>query len=82
MKRAQIQLEEDVYDQLRRRAFQQKKSISRLVRDIIKKEIAPTPNRATSINNFRFIAAGRSDQASLKPVSERHDEALAEAFKK
>jgi hypothetical protein len=29
---------------------------------------------------FRFAGSGRSNQGKLKPVSERHDEALEEAF--
>jgi len=29
--------------------------------------------------SFSFVASGRSDQGELAPVSERHDEALAQA---
>ncbi|MCX5868983.1 MAG: hypothetical protein NT009_16145 [Proteobacteria bacterium] len=83
MKRAQIQLEEDMYDQLRRRAFQEKKSISGLVRDILGKGITlPHRPRHLSIKDFKFVAVGRSRQGPLKPVSERHDEALGEVFRK
>ncbi len=83
MKRAQIQLEEDLFETLRSRAFREKRSIAAVIRDILKKDTAsaryPTP---ASIQNFRFVAAGRSRQGALKPVSEKHDEALAVAFKK
>jgi hypothetical protein len=83
MKRAQIQLDEEVYELLRRRAFQEKKSIAGVIREIIKEEITPTRrSRSPSIKDFRFIAAGRSKQGTLKPVSERHDEALKEVFQK
>jgi hypothetical protein len=83
MKRAQIQLGEDMYDQLRRRAFQEKKSISGLIREIIGKGITlPHRPRHLSIKDFKFVAVGRSRQGTLKPVSERHDEALGEAFRK
>ena len=83
MKRAQIQLEEEVYDLLRRRAFHEKRSIAGVIREIIKKEIIPSDHsRSLSIKDFKFIAAGRSKQDTLKPVSERHDEALKEAFQK
>jgi hypothetical protein len=83
MKRALIQLEEDMYDELRRRAFQEKKSISGLIRVMIKKQIElPNRSRRLSIKDFRFVGAGRSRQGTLKPVSERHDEALGEAFQK
>lgn len=83
MKRALIQLEEDMYDELRRRAFQEKKSISGLIRVMIKKQIElPNRSRRLSIKDFKFVAVGRSRQGALKPVSERHDEALGEAFQK
>ena len=83
MKRAQIQLEEDMYDQLRRRAFNEKKSISGIIREIVGRGIIlPHGSRHLSIKDFKFIAVGRSRQGTLKPVSERHDEALREAFRK
>jgi predicted CopG family antitoxin len=83
MKRAQIQLDEEVYDLLRRRAFQEKKSIAGVIREIIRKEIISSDlSRFSSIKDFRFIAAGKSRQGGLKPVSERHDEALKEVFQK
>jgi len=81
MKRAQIQLDEEVYDLLRRRAFQEKTSIAGVIREIIRKEIAPSDrSRSSSIKEFRFVATGRSKQGTLKPVSGRHDEALKEVF--
>ena len=83
MKRAQIQLDEEVYNVLRRRAFQEKRSVAGVIREIIKKEITPTGrSRSPSIKDFRFIAVGQSKQGTLKPVSERHDEALKEVFQK
>ena len=83
MKRAQIQLEENVYDQLRQRAFHEKKSIASVIREIIGKEVVPPGrNRSRSMKGFKFISAGRSRQGALRPVSERHDEALAEAFER
>ncbi|OGP71124.1 MAG: hypothetical protein A2W09_01030 [Deltaproteobacteria bacterium RBG_16_50_11] len=83
MKRAQIQLEEELFDLLRRRAFQEKRSIAGVIREIIRKEITPSNrSRSSSMKDFKFIAAGRSRQDPLKPVSERHDEALVEAFQK
>ena len=77
MKRAQIQLEEEVYELLRHRAFKEKKSIAGVIREIVKKDISQSVRRPySSVKNFRFIGAGRSKQGPLKPVSERHDEAL------
>jgi hypothetical protein len=83
MKRAQIQLEEEVYEIVRRRAFTEKKSIAGVIREIVKRDIYPADrHRPSSVKDFGFIGMGRSKQGSLKPVSERHDEALAEAFQK
>jgi plasmid stability protein len=77
MKRAQIQLDEEVYDLLRRRAFQERRSVAGVIREIIRKGIIPSDrSRSSSVKDFRFIAAGRSKQGTLKPVSERHDEVL------
>jgi hypothetical protein len=83
MKRAQIQLEEEMYDSLRGRAFKEKKSIAGVIREIIKNEITPSDrSHPSTIKDFTFIGKGRSRQGLFKPVSERHDEALEEAFQK
>lgn len=83
MKRAQIQVEEEVYELLRHRAFKEKKSIAGVIREIVKKDISQAGrHRSLSAKDFAFIGMGRSKQGSLKPVSERHDEALKEAFRK
>ena len=83
MKRAQIQIDEELYELLRHRAFREKKSIAGIIREIITRDISqkdalPSP----SIEGFTFIGQGRSKQDPLKPVSEQHDEALREVFKK
>lgn len=83
VKRTQIQLEEHIYDSLRRRAFQEKKSVAGVIREIIEKELAhPGQAQPSSIQNFAFVAVDRSRQGGLKPVSEHHDEALEEALRK
>lgn len=83
MKRAQIQLEEETYELLRHRAFKEKKSIAGVIREIVRKDISQSDRRPSSpVKNFRFISVGRSKQGSLKPISERHDEALEEVFQK
>jgi hypothetical protein len=75
MKRAQIQLEEETFEILRQRAFQEKKSISGVIRELIHKEMTlPAQQKSLSKKDFRFIGAGKSLQGSLKPVSERHDQ--------
>ena len=83
MKRAQIQLNEEVYELLRGRAFKEKRSIAGVIREIISKEMtAPAHSRCASIKDFSFIGSGQSKQGPLKPVSERHDEALEETLQK
>jgi plasmid stability protein len=83
MKRAQIQLEEEVYELLRNRAFKEKRSIAGVIREILKKDISQPDRRPSfSVKDFRFVGVGRSKQGPLKPVSERHDEALEEVFQK
>ena len=83
MKRAQIQIDEEVYELLRNRAFKEKKSIAGVIREIVKKDISQSDrHRSSSIKDFTFIGVGRSRQGALKPVSERHDQALKEAFQK
>jgi hypothetical protein len=82
MKRAQIQLEEKTFEALRQRAFQEKKSIAGLIRELIDKEMSREIRlKPLSLKDFRFIGAGKSLQGPLEPVSERHDQALEEAFR-
>jgi hypothetical protein len=83
MKRTQIQLDEEVYELLRHRAFKEKKSIAGVIREIVKGDIfQPNQQRSFSVNDFAFIGVGRSKQGHLRPVSERHDEAIEEALRK
>jgi hypothetical protein len=39
-----------------------------------------TENQKRSLQNFRFIGVGESQHGPLAPVSEQHDEALAEVL--
>ena len=83
MKRVSIGLDNDLYEILRDQAFREKKSIAGVIREIVKKDISQSDrHRSSSIKDFTFIGVGRSKQGPLKPVSERHDEALEETFKK
>lgn len=79
MKRTQLQLDEVTYEELRRRAFEQGVSMSSLVRRLLRDCLGLTPARS-GMDEFSFVASGRSEQGSLAPVSERHDEALAEDY--
>lgn len=81
MKRTQIQLDERTYEALRRRAFEKGCSISSLVRELLTHSLGVgKAKKRPTIKDFSFIAAGRSRQDRLSPVSERHDEALGEAL--
>ena len=79
MKRTLIQFDEDTYQKLRNRAFERQKSISSIVRELVAKGLAPGKRKKfTRVEQFLSVGAGRSKQGRLSPVSERHDEALAE----
>jgi hypothetical protein len=83
MKRVLIQLEEETFEVLRQRAFEEKKSISGVIRELIQKEVnPPARQKQLSIKDFRFIGAGKSLQRSLEPISERHDQALVDFSRK
>lgn len=83
MKRTQIQLDERTYEILRRRAFERGCSISSYVREVLAYSLGTATDKPKrSIKDFGFIGAGRSRQGRLSPVSERHDDALAEALLK
>ncbi|MBM3948198.1 MAG: hypothetical protein FJ312_02950 [SAR202 cluster bacterium] len=77
MKRMQVQLDEATYQVLRRKAFERGISMSSFLRELLRMEFTPAvaPRR---LESFGFIGSGRSRQGGLAPVSERHDEALAE----
>ena len=81
MRRTQIQIDEETHAALRRAAYEQGRSMSSLVRDTLSKAFGPArKGRRRTLKQFPFVGAGRSKQGELSPVSERHDEALAEAF--
>ncbi len=75
MIRIQIQLEPETREALRRRAFEEKKTISALVREILeetldgRREVRGKKRRY----DFSFIGEGKGDSA---PVAENHDDYL------
>jgi len=81
MKRTQIQLDDQTYAALRRRAYARGCSISALVRELLAQVLGTRrPPRRLTLRDLPFVGAGRSQQGAAAPVSERHDEALAEAL--
>ena len=84
MKRTLVQFDEETYRELRQRAFRLERSISSLVRDLVAKglETGSARPKLVRVEQMSSVRSGRSKQARLSPVSERHDEALAETVKK
>lgn len=81
MKRTQIQLDDETYQRVRRRAFEEGRSISSVIRDILRASLGTgSEARVRKAGQFAFVGIGRSDQGDLRPVSERHDEALLRAL--
>ena len=51
-----------------------------LIREVLAEYLNPGPVRQKRIEEFAFIGSGRSSKSKADPISERHDEALAEDF--
>ena len=79
MRRTQVQLDENTYEELRRQAHERGISMSALLRELLRERLGAR-HPARRLEDFTFIGSGRSKQGALAPVSERHDEALAEAY--
>ena len=73
MKRLQVQLDDELYRRLKEEAHMRGTSMASLIREALKKSLGMRKRR---LKDFSFIGAGE-----LSPVSERHDEALEEAFR-
>jgi hypothetical protein len=78
MKRTQLQLEEATYEQLRSRAYSRGVSMASVIREALAEYLAPGSPRPRAMHDFSFIGSGRSEESALEPISERHDEVLAE----
>ena len=80
MKRTQVQLDEPTYKSMRAAAYERGISMAALIREALHEYLGVAPGAAGRVEDFSFIASGRSSQSGLEPISERHDEALAEDF--
>jgi hypothetical protein len=81
MKRTQIQLDEQTHAALRRLAYERGASMASIIRDTLARSLGTKAStRPKRLRQYPFVGSGRSDQKTLAPVSERHDEALAEAL--
>ena len=80
MKRLQIQLDETLYEALRRRAFEEQASMASVVRDALTGAFGTAGSSQRSLGDFRFVGSGSSEPPPGGPVSERHDEFLDDAI--
>ena len=80
MKRTQIQLDEHIWDILRKRAFHERRSVSELIREALQERIYGQKVKPSDIASFSFIGAGVSRGKRSGHISETHDEELGEAF--
>ena len=80
MVRTQIQLDEATYREIKRIAYEQGKSMSAVVREILKKSLGrkEKPKKKLTLEDFPFIGKYRSGESD---ISERHDDYFAEDFK-
>ena len=80
MRRTQIQLDDHLYELTRQRAFAEGTSMAAVVREAVAQYVAAPAKRPDSLESFSFIGSGRSQPGGPQPLSERHDDALAEDF--
>jgi plasmid stability protein len=78
--RGQVQLDDETYAAVQRKAYAEHRSISAVVRDALGETLGFKGKKRLTLRSFPFIGSGSSRQGKLSPVSERHDEALAEAL--
>ena len=79
MTRTQLQIDDDTYEALRLRAYKERKSMSAVVRELLREGLG-LENRSTDLQGvqFSFVSSGASGR---KDISVRHDDALAEDFR-
>ena len=65
---------------LRVRAFEQNISMAQLIRNAIDEHLQKSPTKALRLEELTFIGSGNFEPGELDPISERHDETLAEDF--
>ena len=80
MIRTQIQLDETTYALAKQRAYSENKSLAAVVREALDQYLTPSAKRTGGLEGFTFIGSGQSRPGTPHPLSERHDEALAEDF--
>lgn len=80
MVRTQIQLEKEQWEQLRRQAFEEKRSLSELIREMVRERIGNSVyHKRYGVDDFSFVGSGKSGKRNR--VSEEHDSAFSHALK-
>ena len=80
MIRTQIQLDEATHALIKQKAYAENKSLAAVVRDALDQYLLSPGDRNAGLDDFTFIGSGRSDPGTPSPLSERHDEALAQDY--
>ena len=80
MRHTRIQLDDRLYELTRQRALTEGTSIAAVVRKAVARYVASPAQRPVSLENYSFIGSGRSQPVGPQPLSECHDDALAEDF--
>lgn len=79
MQRTQIQLDKNLFELVRHKAFQEKRSFSSVVREALQKYISPQTTQKSSYR-FSFVGSGKARKKVPYVVSEEHDKELTKAF--
>ena len=81
MRRTLVQFDEDMYRKLRQLAFDKKQSLASVVRELIARGLDEGKRKTyRTLEDFSFVGSRASRQGRRTPVSEHHDEALAEIY--
>ena len=80
MKRTQVQLDEKTYTLAKQKAFVENKSMAAVIREAVAEYLTSPSGSPAGLESFSFIGSGQSSSEGPRPLSERHDEALAEDF--
>ena len=83
MIRTQVQPDETTYALAKQRAFAESKSLAAIIREALRQYLTSPNSRSSGppgIDGFTFVGSGLSTPGGPYPLSERHDDALAEDF--
>ncbi len=78
LRRTHLHLDDEVVELLRRRAIERGISMSALIREMVRQQLAPSTKKL-SVKDLGFVGSGKGATAR-KPVSEHHDGELAKAY--